>query len=198
VSPPLAWWGLCGLHGAASLLMAWAGQNVPTSAWIWRASDGLQHPLTWWTSAWIHLSTPHLIGNLLAMGGVAAAGWVLRADTRSAWAWALAWPLTQVSLLLWPQVGYATGLSGLMHAGTLLLAVQVALGRLPIRGARFWGGLLILAVVTKVVLERGWAVPLSWDADADIQVVQAAHLAGVFWGVLLGLGLVALGRARRH
>lgn len=191
MKPPRAWWALCGLHGAASLLMWWAGQDNPASVWVWRADDGLQHPWTLWTSAWVHLSTPHLVGNLLAMGGVAAAGWVLRPDTRCALAWLLAWPLTQVSLLLWPQVGYATGLSGLMHAGTLLLAVQVALGRLPIRGARFWGGLLTLAVITKVVLERGWAAPLAWDADADIQVVQAAHVTGAAWGVLLGL-LVAV------
>mgnify|MGYP000732884295 CR=1 FL=1 len=112
-------------------------------------------------------------------------------------AWLLAWPLTQISLLCWPQVGHAVGLSGLMHAGTLLLAVQIALARIPIRGARFWGLLLIWGVLTKVVLERGWSHPLVWDAGQQLWVVQAAHVTGAFWGVVLGLMVAALPGARR-
>jgi len=33
-----------------------------------------------------------------------------------------------------------------------------------------------------------------WDAGNDMSVVQAAHLAGAFWGAVLGL---ALGRRQR-
>lgn len=188
-APPVRswlWLWLCALHGAASLLMWWGGQNA-SSGFVWHANDWTQHPWTLWTSAWVHLSTPHLIGNLLALGGVAAAGGVLRPDARCTLAWLLTWPLTQVSLLLWPSVDHAAGLSGLMHAGTMLLAVQLTLGRLPVRGARLWGALLLAGALTKVVLERGWSQPLVWQADTGIQVVQAAHLTGAFWGVLLGL-----------
>ncbi len=193
MNPPPAprhWLWLCGLHGALSLLVWWAGPDI-AHALTWRSDDWPTRPWTLWTSAWVHLNLPHLISNLLAMGGVAAAGWVLRPDARCTLAWLLAWPLTQVSLLAWPQVDYAVGLSGLMHAGTLLLAVQIALVRIPIRGARFWGWLLIWGVLTKVVLERGWSAPIVWDASNDLWVVQAAHVTGAFWGVLLGL-LVAL------
>lgn len=157
----------------------------------------MARPWTLWSSAWVHLNLPHLVGNVLAMGGVAAAGWVLRPGARCTLAWLLAWPLTQVSLLLWPQVGYAVGLSGLMHAGILVLAVQVALRRLPIHGARFWGGLLVVVVLTKVLLERGWSQPIVWDADSQLSVVQAAHVTGAFWGVVLGLAEPLLKRPRK-
>jgi membrane associated rhomboid family serine protease len=196
VKPARSWLWLCGLHSVASLGVWWSGQNA-ASALTWRAGNWAQHPWTLWTSAWVHLNAAHLISNLLALGGVAAVGWVLRPDARCTVAWLLAWPLTQLSLLLWPQVGYAVGLSGLMHAGTLVLAVQIALARIPIRGARFWGCLLIWGVLTKVVLERGWAQPIVWDAGNDLSVVQAAHVTGAFWGVLLGLAVAWRPPARR-
>ncbi|MDR7095250.1 rhomboid family intramembrane serine protease [Hydrogenophaga laconesensis] len=188
MTPPWrsSWWWLCGLHAALSLLVWWA-PSVVAEAFTWRAHDGWVRPWTLWTSAWVHLNLAHLVGNVLAMGGVAAAGWVLKPDGRCTLAWLMAWPLTQVSLLWWPQVGYAVGLSGLMHAGVLLLAVQVALVRLPIRGARFWGWLLVAVVMSKVILERGWSQPIVWNAEGNLPVVQAAHVTGAFWGVLLGL-----------
>lgn len=191
-----SWLWLCGLHGAASLLLWWMGLNA-ASPLVWRPPDWTLHPWTLWTSAWVHLNPPHLVSNLLALGGVAAAGWVLRPDARCTLVWLLAWPLTQISLLWWPQVSYAVGLSGLMHAGTLLLAVQIALDRIPIRGSRFWGGLLIWGVLTKVVLERGWSQPVVWDAGNNLSVVQAAHVTGAFWGVVLGLLVAALPGSRR-
>ena len=181
-----SWLWLCGLHAALSLLVWWSPPGV-ADALTWRAGEWTARPWSLWSSAWVHLNRPHLVGNVLAMGGVAAAGWVLRPGARCTLAWLLAWPLTQVSLLLWPQVGYAVGLSGLMHAGILVLAVQVALRRLPIQGARFWGGLLVVVVLTKVLLERGWSQPIVWDADSRLPVVLAAHTTGAFWGALLGL-----------
>lgn len=194
MNPARHWLWLCALHGALSLLVWCSGPDL-AQALTWRSADWPAAPWTLWTSAWVHLNLPHLISNLLAMGGVAAAGWVLRPDARSTLAWLLAWPLTQISLLGWPQVNYAVGLSGLMHAGTLLLAVQMARGRIPTRGGRFWGWLLIGGVLTKVVLERGWSQPLAWDAGNQLWVAQAAHVTGAAWGVLLGL-LVALLPAR--
>ena len=193
-APSHSWLCLCALHAAASLLVWWSGPHTAANVLAWHAGDWAQHPWTLWTSAWVHLSPVHLIGNLLALGGVAAAGWVLRPDARCTVAWWLAWPLSQASLLLWPAVDYAAGLSGLMHAGTLLLAVQLALGRL--QGGRWWGVLLMWGVLTKVAFERGWSNPLVWEADTGIQVVQAAHLAGAFWGVLLGLVVAVWPRAR--
>ena len=191
-----SWLWLCGLHAVLSLLV-WGCPPEVADALTWRASDWTSSPWTLWTSAWVHLNLPHLVGNVLAMGGLAAAGWVLRPGARCTFAWLLAWPLTQVSLLLWPQVGYAVGLSGLMHAGVLVLAVQVALVRLPIRGARLWGWLLVVVVLSKVLIERGWSQPIVWDAGNELSVVQAAHVTGAFWGVVLGLAVPLLKRPRK-
>jgi hypothetical protein len=103
----------------------------------------------------------------------------------------MVWPLTQVTLLLWPQIGYSVGLTGLLHAGAMVLAVQLLMGRLKGPKAQRWGALLMLGLVLKVLLERGWSYPVVWDAGSNMSVVQAAHLSGVFWGLLMG-GLAAL------
>jgi hypothetical protein len=183
---PGSWLLLCALHGVASVLVWWAPQAV-ADAFTWRATQWTHAPWTLWTAAWVHLNAPHLIGNLLLLGAYAVIGWVVRPDLRCTLAWWLAWPLVQLSVLLWPGVQQVVGLSGLLHAGALVVAVHLVLRRLPIRRARFWGVLLGVAVLSKVVLEQGWSHPLVWDGTHGLFVVQASHLAGVCWGTLLGL-----------
>jgi hypothetical protein len=195
-APSRSWLVLCCVHGVASMLLWWARDSA-VEALTWRASDWPHHAWTLWTSAWVHLNTPHLISNQLALGALVAFGWVVRPGLRCTLAWLLAWPLTQASLLLWPHIGYAVGLSGLLHAGTMVLAVQLVLDRMPVRGGRGWGGLLAMGVLTKIVLESGWSRPVVWDASNDMSVVQAAHLTGVFWGALLGLAAAWLPARRR-
>ncbi len=179
-----AWLVLCVMHGVASMLMWWAREPA-VLALTWRASDWTSHVWTLWTSAWVHLNTPHLIGNQLALGALTAIGWMLRPPLSAALAWTLSWPLLQVSLVLWPQVAHAVGLSGLLHAGVAVLGLHLLMGAAP-RGARPWGATLLGGLLFKVMLERGWYHPVVRSADADLSVVQAAHLTGVVWGVLLG------------
>lgn len=183
---PLGWLALCGVHGAVSVVL-WGSANPWADALTWNAGTWTQQPWTLWTSAWVHLSAPHLIGNLLVLAAYLTIGWVARPDARCTLAWLLAWPLVQLSLLLWPDVRQVVGLSGLLHAGALVVAVHLALNRLPIRRARFWGVLLAVAVLSKVALEQAWHRPLVWDDTHELFVVQVAHLAGVTWGILLGL-----------
>ena len=128
-----------------------------------------------------------LLGNLLVLGAYLTVGWVARPDGRCTLAWLLAWPLGQLSLLWWPQIGYAVGLSGLLHAGVAVLAVQLLRRRIPIPKAKRWGGLLALVLLGKLLLERGWAYPVVWDGAHDMSVVQAGHLSAAAWGLLLGL-----------
>ena len=52
---------------------------------------------------------------------------------------------------------------------------------------RRWGSLLALALLGKLLLEHGWSSPVVWDSANEMSVVQAAHLSGAFWGLLLGL-----------
>jgi len=179
-----AWLLLCALHGVASMLLWWA-RDPAVQALVWRADRWTGEPWTLWTSAWVHLNTPHLIGNQLALGALAAAGWLLRPPRAAALAWLLSWPLLQLSLLLWPQVGYAVGLSGLLHAGVAVLGLQLLL--LPAqRALRPWGALLVAGLCVKLLFEQGWANPVVWDPGSRMSVVQAAHLAGALWGALLG------------
>jgi len=186
MNPSRAWLVVCCVHGVASMLLWWA-QSGAVEALTWRSDHWADRPWTLWTSAWVHLNTPHLIGNQLALGALTAFAWLVRPSLRCAMAWLTAWPLTQFSLLLWPQIGYAVGLSGLLHAGAMVLAVQLMFKRIPIRKARRWGALLALGVLAKTAMERGWQYPVVWDRANDMSVVQAAHLSGVVWGLLLGL-----------
>ena len=188
------WLGLCVAHGVASMLLWWAGEPA-VAALTWRVDTWLQQPWTLWTSSWVHMNTPHLIGNQVALGALAAFAWAIRPTLACAVAWLLAWPLMQLSLLLWPQIGYAVGLSGLLHAGAMVLAVQLILKRIAVPKAPRWGGLLALGLLTKLVAENGWAYPVVWDGGNEMSVVQAMHLAGAFWGMVLGL---ALGRRVRQ
>jgi len=121
--------------------------------------------------------------------------------------WLLAWPLSTLSLLWWPQIGHAVRLSGVLYAGALVLAVQLLFERLAVPKTRRWGGLLTLAVLAqaaagaKLLLEQGWSKPVVWRLGNGMSVVQAAHLAGSAWGLLLGLVTVWLGggwRLRLH
>lgn len=181
-----SWLLLCGLHGVASMLGWWAQE--PWVQWlIWRSEDWQLQPWTLWTSAWVHVQTPHLIANQLALGLLVAFSWAVRPDGWSTLAWFLAWPLSQAVLPLWPQIGYAVGLAGVVHAALAVLAVHLCLGRLPIYRPRRWGALLALALVAKLLLERGWHLPVVWDAGTDMSVVRATMLAGALWGTALGL-----------
>ena len=173
------------MHGVASMLLWWARADM-VDVMTWHA-EGWQHqPWTLWTSAWVHMNTPHLIVNQVALGALTAFAWMVRPNWRCTLAWLLVWPLTQVSMVWWPQVGYAVGLSGLLHAGAMLLAVQLVLKRIAVRKGTRWGGLLMLGLLVKLAVERGWSYPVVWDSGSAMSVVQAAHLSGACWGLVLG------------
>ncbi|MFN3738385.1 rhomboid family intramembrane serine protease [Hydrogenophaga sp.] len=190
-----AWLVLCAVHGVASMLLWWAREPA-VHALIWRADTWTDHPWTLWSSAWVHLNTAHLVGNQLALGALAAFGWMVRPSRGATVAWLLCWPLIQAGLAWWPHIGYAVGLSGLLHAGAMVLAVQLLGQCIPIPKARRWGGLLALGLLVKIGLEGGWSQPVVWDPGNDMSVIQAAHLLGVVWGALFGAAVCAWTRHR--
>jgi hypothetical protein len=179
-----SWLLLCALHAVGSMLLWWAGESAYKPL-VWRADHAWQAPWTWWTSAWVHLNTAHLISTQIAMGMLAALAWVVRPSRRSTVVWLLSWPLLQLSLLVWPQIGYAVGLTGLLHAGVAIVGVDLLLRRIRIPKARRWGSLLLLALLVKLLIEQAWRQPVVWNAADDMAVVQALHLSGVTWGVFL-------------
>lgn len=195
MKPSRAWLLLCAVHGVASMLLWWAREPA-VAVLVWRAEGWTAQPWTLWTSAWVHMGTPHLIGNQLALGALTAFGWMTRPGRGAAAAWALSWPLLQLSLLLWPHIGYAVGLSGLLHAGVAIMAVQLVLGQLPMPAARRWGMVLMVGLLVKLLLEQAWLHPVVWDGGNEMSVVLAAHLTGAAWGLALGGLGAAWGRWR--
>lgn len=186
------WLALCVGHAVASMLVWWMGDGL--AQWMtWRADDWLQRPWTLWTSAWVHRNTPHLIGNQLAVGALAAMAWVLRPDARASLAWVLAWPLIPLCLPGWPLVGHYVGLSGLVHAAVAAVAVQLLLGCERSPEVRRWGGVLALGLGVKLVLEQAWARPVVWSDSLGISVVQSAHLVGAVAGAVLTWGAMRVG-----
>jgi hypothetical protein len=191
------WLVLCGLHGVASSLLWWV-RDSSLQTLTWQAESVWQMPWTLWTSAWVHMNPPHLIFSQMALGMLAALAWVLRPPLISTLAWLLSWPLAQACLIFWPQIGYAAGLAGLMHAGVAVLAVHLLMGVLRVHKGRRWGSLLLLALLAKLGMERAWAFPVVWDASTELSVVQALHLTSALWGAAMAVALPVGWRAWRR
>ena len=170
------------------MLVWWAGKPL-AELLIWRADDWTRHPWTLWTTAWVHINTPHLIGNQLAMGALAVMAWLVRPGLMSAWAWVGAWPLSVLVLPWWPHIGHYAGLSGLIHSAVAVVGVHLVTGATNIPKARRWGGILLVGLLVKLVVEQAWHYPVVWNDGAGMSIVTAAHLCGTLAGVLLALVL---------
>jgi rhomboid family GlyGly-CTERM serine protease len=163
--------------GLARMALAW----VPALAW--------SEPWRWWSAAWVHLSTRHLLANLAGAALVLLLGWVARLPREAAWAWALAWPLTHLGLLAEPELLRYGGLSGVLHAGVAVAAVALV-REAPQRRERVLGALLLAGLCAKVLGERAWAHTLVTPPGWDIAVAPLAHASGTVCGALAALVLV--------
>lgn len=174
-----AWLVVAGLLVLPSLA-TWPAQALALRALSWQPALAFSEPWRWWTAAWVHLSLKHLAANLVGAVLVAALGWAARVPPRAAWAWLLAWPLTQLGLLLQPGLQRYGGLSGVLHAGVAVAAVHLLL--LRERQARLLGASILAGMALKVVLEGPWRGPLIHPPEWDIAVAPLAHLLGTAWG----------------
>jgi rhomboid family GlyGly-CTERM serine protease len=177
--------------GAAWLLLATV---LAAGACIEFASDAplafdwqpaLAEPQPWraWSAAWVHYSALHLGANLVGCLLVALLGWVARVPRRAALAWFFAWPLTQLGLLLRPDLLHYGGLSGVLHAGAVVVAVHLLSVGPATR--RWVGGGVLAGVAIKVFLEAPWGEALRHPAGWDIAVAPFAHLSGSVAGVVM-------------
>jgi len=98
----------------------------------WQPALGLREPWRLWTCAWVHWSAAHLLVNVAGGVVVAFVGWRARLAPTAAVAWFVAWPVTQ---LLMAMIGSARlaaamphyfGLSGVLHAGVVVLGLSLA------------------------------------------------------------------------
>jgi rhomboid family GlyGly-CTERM serine protease len=163
--------------GLARMALAWA----PALVW--------SEPWRMWSAAWVHLSTRHLLANLAGAVLVLLLGWVARLPREAAWAWALAWPLTHLGLLLAPDLLRYGGLSGVLHAGVAVAAVALV-REAALRRDRVLGALLLAGLCAKVLGERAWAHTLVTPPGWDIAVAPLAHASGAVCGALAALLLV--------
>ncbi len=137
----------------------------------------------------------HLTANLAGCAVLAWLGWAARLPARAALAWAIAWPLTQLGLLLQPTLLHFGGLSGVLHAGVAVAVVELLFrpGRDRLIGAAIGVGLLI-----KVRLEQPLGAPLRHVEGWDIAVVPWSHLCGTVVGLACGAILLLIDRRRRN
>jgi membrane associated rhomboid family serine protease len=229
-TPGVAWLGVAGLLAAGALAvtaaMAAVGQPHPgnplPSAFDWQPGLTWLQPWRPWTCAWVHWSWPHLVVNLAGTAVVAGVGWRARAPLAAAVAWLLAWPLTHL-VLAWeadalsqvldaaqPMQHYG-GLSGVLHAGVVVLGLAMALpaagaavrdqaaGLVPltaiqVRRHRLVGTALVAGTLAKVLLEAPWEPALRASALLGIGVAPLAHASGFMAGAAAGITAWAIGR----
>ncbi len=186
-----AWLALCAALAAGAAL-AWF---APRDLLDWQPRQALAQPWRPWTAGLVHLSPRHLAVNLLGCAVVAAFGVAARVPRHATLAWLAAWPLGHAALALQPQLLHYGGLSGVLHAGVAVAALQL-LGRGG--GRRCVIGIAVLAgLALKVALERPLAAPTQWLPGWDFPVAPLAHLTGAAAGLLCGaVARVVAGRRR--
>jgi rhomboid family GlyGly-CTERM serine protease len=174
-----AWIGLALLGLLSPALLTGIGTRPAID---WRPSLALAEPWRWWSAAWVHLSGPHLLVNAVGAAVVALAGAIAHLPWRAAGAWALAWPLTHLLLLVRPSIVSYGGLSGVLHAGVAVVAVWLA--RSQHARSRPIGWALLAGLAVKVMFEAPWRELLPYSPTLGIATVPFAHAAGLVAGAL--------------
>lgn len=206
----VAWLAVALLLALPALALGWTDLARPDAlhaAWLWQRERLASQPWRLFSSAWVHGGAIHLGANLLGALLVAGLGWSARAPARSALAWLAAWPLTQLGLLLDPQLRFYGGASGVLHAGCAVVAVHLLVDRVGpaaaacLRGSRTIGLGLLAMLLVKVALEAPWQHSVIERAPLDVLVVPLAHASGVASGVagaLLAAGIAGSASAGRR
>ncbi|MGN6527983.1 MAG: hypothetical protein ACTHL8_16475 [Burkholderiaceae bacterium] len=133
-TPGVAWLVLCGVLAVGAVLVTAIGGSHPNvfPALEGRPGADLAQPWRLWTAAWVHWTAAHLAVNLAGVAVVAAVGWRAQAAASATLAWCLAWPLTQALLSTLDAAHLPValrqdgGLSGVLHAGVVVLGLGLA------------------------------------------------------------------------
>ena len=188
---PYAWLSLCTLFALASAA-AWCLPVALQDALRWQADGWTRQPWTLWTAALVHLSATHLAANMLALAALAVTGHRMRLPAQAAVALVVAWPLTTLGLLYWPQITSYAGFSGLNHAVASVVIAQAAIKKI----AYPLSFVLLAGLGLKLLSEHAWSQPVVFSADWGFAVVQAAHLSGAAAGLVCAVALHVVGRVR--
>ena len=187
----LAWTGLCLALGIGGLY-AWSGGR---QAWlVWHAEAWSYHPWQLWTASLAHLTAAHLLINLAALVALAILGGFMHAGRTAVAACLLAWPLSTLALVLWPEISYYSGMSGLLMAMLAVLAVHATTRS----EARVSGMVLLCVLGFKLLSEHAWTQPMAFDPHWGFNVVYAAHLTGAVAGAVCAAALQSVNFLRRR
>jgi len=184
-----AWTALAALL----MLAALAGWLVDHNTLDWQPGLAATQPWRAFSAVAVHYSVLHLAANLAGALLVGALGVVAELPVRLAAAWFVAWPLTQLGLLLRPELLHYGGLSGVLHAGVAAAALGLIARS---RGRRRAIGTAILVVLcAKVLSESPWGAVLQMRDGWDIAVAPFAHATGLVSGLLCAGIVLCLPRA---
>lgn len=186
-----------GVAAALLALLAAAGAFAP-AAWQhvldWQPGRASAEPWRALSAVAVHYSPWHLAANLAGAAAVGALGRAALLPLRCTLAWALAWPATQLGLLVQPALLHYGGLSGVLHAGVAVAAVHLLWRG---RGARrAIGAALIVGLGVKLLGEAPWGAPLRHPSDWDIAVAPIGHATGAAAGLAFGIAAEAWRSAR--
>lgn len=177
---------------AALCLLAWP---LPREALDWQPGLLGAQPWRAVTAAFVHWTPLHLGANLAGCAVIALLGWRAALGGREAVAGLVALPLTQLGLLLRPELLRYAGLSGLLHA----LVAIAALTLIARVGRERWiGAGIVLGLAAKLALEHPLGPALRVTPDFDFPVAPFAHLSGALAGAIAwALTMCALKRPTR-
>jgi rhomboid family GlyGly-CTERM serine protease len=189
--PGRAWLALAGLLALGGAL-GYGRPEATLASLDWQPALALAEPWRMLSAAFVHYSLLHLIGNAAGLALTAAYGWVARVPPRIALAWLVAWPLTQLGLLVQPGLLHYGGVSGVVHAGVAIVTLHVI-----VAGHRWVGGTILVMLFVKLATESPFGAPLQHVSGWDIALAPIAHATGVAAGLLCGAVAEALARAAK-
>jgi rhomboid family GlyGly-CTERM serine protease len=177
----------------AGSLLAWP---LPSALLDWQPDRVFDQPWRALSAVFVHWSEGHLAANVAGALLLMALGWAARLPWPATVAWSAAWPLTQLGLLLRPELAHYGGLSGVLHAGVAVAATWLAV---TARGARRGiGAALLLGLLAKVASEQPFGDVLQQPAGWDIAVAPFAHASGTIAGFACAAVALAWHQNRRR
>ena len=176
--------GLCVAAVAATL------SGIAAGAIDWQPARARIEPWRAFSAVAVHYSALHLGANLAGATLVATLGASAGVPRAMVAAWACAWPLTQLGLLVRPDLSHYGGLSGVLHAGAAIVALHLVWRGSRIR--RLIGAALATGLVCKVLIEAPWGAPLRVGTGWDFATAPLAHATGLVAGTLCAMAAILL------
>lgn len=172
-------WSTAALGLVLGALLLWP---VPHELIDWQPSLWAVQPWRAFSAVFVHYSVLHLAANLAGGVLVGGLGHAVPVPVRCSVAWLAAWPLTQLGLLMQPELAHYGGLSGVLHAGVAVVAVHLLFTGSVNR--RRIAALIVVVLVAKIIHEAPWQAAVVHREGWDIAIAPLAHATGAISGAV--------------